>query len=123
MVEEVRALKREIEQLQDNGGTKTIVQWCVAKRSDERVEASATIITPNWRIEINSVFQKITKRPHSLSHSYTAEVVVCCVSGARPSKQKVTSGNRLEGEGYRLGPVMLTWLALRARRVSITSHR
>jgi hypothetical protein len=42
---------------------------------------------------------------------------------ARPSKQRVTSGNRLEGQGYHLGPVMHTWLALRARRVSITSHK
>jgi hypothetical protein len=42
---------------------------------------------------------------------------------ARPSKQRVTSGNRLKGQGYHLGPVMHTWLALQARRVSITSHR
>jgi hypothetical protein len=41
---------------------------------------------------------------------------------ARPSKQRVTSGNRLEGQGYHLRPVMHTWLALQARRVSITSH-
>jgi hypothetical protein len=44
-------------------------------------------------------------------------------SAARPSKQRVTSGNRLEGHGYHLGPVLHTWLALRACRVSITSHR
>jgi hypothetical protein len=42
---------------------------------------------------------------------------------AQPSKQRVTSGNWLEDQGYHLGLVMHTWLALQAHRVSITNHR